>query len=158
MGSSAAVIGVDKRTKHLTSTRERQGADSSSTPPRAGQSASSVGRVPSPHARMHFSAMKGVCRLFLLPRARTKKESTGARRVVLDDPRLDHVLVLSEAHLRRVLRECVAYFSTARPHQSPEQRAPEAGTALRLLRPEPGRTMRPVPLLGGLHRTCQRAA
>jgi len=71
---------------------------------------------------------------------------------------LDHILILSEGHLRRVLREYVAYFNTARPHQGLEQRIPEAGAALRLLRPEPGTTMRAVPVLGGLHHTYQRAA
>jgi putative transposase len=71
---------------------------------------------------------------------------------------LDHLLVLSEGHLRRVLREYVAYFNTARPHQGLEQRIPEAGTALRLLRPESGRTVRAVPVLGGLRHTYQRAA
>jgi putative transposase len=71
---------------------------------------------------------------------------------------LDHVLVLSEGHLRRVLREYVAYFNTARPHQGMEQRIPEAGAALRLLRPELGRTVRAIPVLGELHHAYQRAA
>ena len=71
---------------------------------------------------------------------------------------LDHVLVLSEAHLRRVLREYVADFNGARPHQSLQQRLPEAGTARRLLRSDPGRTVRAVPVLGGLHHTYRRAA
>ena len=30
---------------------------------------------------------------------------------------LDHVLILGERHLRRVLREYVAYFNQERPHQ-----------------------------------------
>jgi hypothetical protein len=44
---------------------------------------------------------------------------------------LDHVLVLGEARLRHVLREYVAYFNTARPHQGLHQRLPDAGTAQR---------------------------
>ena len=71
---------------------------------------------------------------------------------------LDHILVLSAGHLRRVLREYVAYFNTARPHQGLEQRIPEASTALRLLRPEPAGLVRAVPVLGGLHHTYQRVA
>ncbi len=39
---------------------------------------------------------------------------------------LDHVRVLGEAHLRRVLREYVAYFNTARPHQGIGQAIPSA--------------------------------
>jgi len=71
---------------------------------------------------------------------------------------LDHVLVLGEAHLRRILREYATYFNTARPHQGLQQAPPDAGTEPQLLRPEPGRTVRAVPVLGGLHHTYQRAA
>jgi putative transposase len=70
---------------------------------------------------------------------------------------LDHVLVLGEAHLRRVLREYVAYFNTARPHQGLQQRIPD-GAASRSLRPETGGTVRAVPVLGGLHHAYVRAA
>ena len=71
---------------------------------------------------------------------------------------LDHVLVLGERHLRRVLHDYVAYFNMARPHQGLQQRTPVASTEPRLLRPEPGRTVRAVPVLGGLHHTYQRVA
>ncbi len=37
---------------------------------------------------------------------------------------LDHVMVLGEAHLRRVLREYVAYFNQERPHQGIGQHIP----------------------------------
>jgi transposase InsO family protein len=37
---------------------------------------------------------------------------------------LDQLLILSEDHLRRVLREYVDYYNGARPHQGLEQRAP----------------------------------
>ena len=40
---------------------------------------------------------------------------------------LDHLLVLGEAHLRRALREYVAYFNHARPHQGLGQRVPAPG-------------------------------
>src|SRR5262249_3465811 len=67
---------------------------------------------------------------------------------------LDHVLVLSELHLLRVLREYVTYFNTARPHQGLQQRVPEApagptvGTGL----------IYAPPVLGGLHHSYRRAA
>jgi len=67
---------------------------------------------------------------------------------------LDHLLVLGEAHLRRILRAYVAYFNHARPHQGllqrppdhPEERTPGVGT------------VQVLPVLGGLHHTYQRAA
>ncbi|CAA9576652.1 MAG: Mobile element protein [uncultured Thermomicrobiales bacterium] len=70
---------------------------------------------------------------------------------------LDHLLILGEAHLRRVLREYVTYFNTARPHQGLEQRIPEPG-AVHARRAEAGGPVRAVPVLGGLHHTYLRAA
>ncbi len=70
---------------------------------------------------------------------------------------LDHLLVLGEAHLRRVLREYVAYFNTMRPHQGLQQRIPDPA-AVCALRPEEGGPVRAVPVLGGLHHTYLRAA
>ncbi len=70
---------------------------------------------------------------------------------------LDHVLVLGEAHLRRVLREYARYFNRDRPHQGLTQRvpeAPEAGSA----RPLTGGSVRAIPILGGLHHAYTRAA
>jgi hypothetical protein len=37
---------------------------------------------------------------------------------------LDHLLILSEAHLRRVLKTCLAYYNASRPHQGLEQQMP----------------------------------
>jgi transposase InsO family protein len=37
---------------------------------------------------------------------------------------LDHIIVLNEAHLRRVLNEFVLYYNTARPHQGLHQGLP----------------------------------
>ena len=37
---------------------------------------------------------------------------------------LDHVMILNERHLRRVLAEYVTYFNRWRPHRSVGQRAP----------------------------------
>ncbi len=70
---------------------------------------------------------------------------------------LDHILIMSEAHLRRVLREYVAYFNRSRPHQGINQRVPDresspvgsAGTAEAIVS---------SPVLGGLHHEYRRAA
>jgi len=70
---------------------------------------------------------------------------------------LDYLIVLGESHLRRVLREYVAYFNTARPHQGLQQRTP-ADTSGAALRPQPGGQIRAVPVSGGLHHTYRRAA
>jgi transposase InsO family protein len=37
---------------------------------------------------------------------------------------LDHILILGEEHLRRVLAEYVGYFAESRPHQGLGQRTP----------------------------------
>jgi putative transposase len=39
---------------------------------------------------------------------------------------LDHLLIAGEAHLRRVLRQYLAHYNQARPHQGLEQRCPVA--------------------------------
>jgi putative transposase len=70
---------------------------------------------------------------------------------------LDHLLVLGEVHVRRLLREYVAYFNTARPHQGLRQRIPDSAE-VGALRAESGGTVRAVPVLGGLHHTYLRAA
>ena len=68
---------------------------------------------------------------------------------------LDHILVRSEGHLRRVLREYVAYFNTARPHQGLGQRCPYPRST-----PATGERGRVVAIrvLGGLHHDYQRVA
>lgn len=37
---------------------------------------------------------------------------------------LDRILIISRAHLERVLRECVAHYNSHRPHRSLEQQPP----------------------------------
>jgi transposase InsO family protein len=70
---------------------------------------------------------------------------------------LDHLLVLGEAHLRRLLHDYVRYYNAARPHQGLRQRLPDrAGGSL----PQPpvGGRVRAVPVLGGLHHAYRRVA
>ena len=67
---------------------------------------------------------------------------------------LDHMIILSEGHLKRVLDEYAEYYNTVRPHQSldcnsPLPREPEP--------PEMGRVIS-IPQVGGLHHRYTRAA
>ena len=70
---------------------------------------------------------------------------------------LDHLLVLGETQLRRILREYLAYFNTARPHQGLRQRVPDGreGCVSGATLPGP---VRVVPVLGGLHHAYEPAA
>ncbi len=69
---------------------------------------------------------------------------------------LDHLLVLGEAHLRRVLREYVHYFHRDRPHHGLAQRIPEAPAAGARCASTGGR-VRAIPILGGLHHAYAKA-
>ncbi len=69
---------------------------------------------------------------------------------------LDHLLILHERQLYRVLRAYCAYFNTARPHQGMGQAIPETtgpvGTR------HPAGPVVSLPILGGLHHDYRRAA
>ena len=70
---------------------------------------------------------------------------------------LDHVVILNEAHLRRVLEEfALTYFNKARPHQGIGQRIPAGGGVGPSSEP-PGKVVA-LPVLGGLHHDYRRAA
>jgi hypothetical protein len=68
---------------------------------------------------------------------------------------LDHLIVLGERHLDRVLREYATFFNAARPHQGIAQRIP-VPTARR--RQRTGISVVAGPVLGGLHHDYQIAA
>ena len=62
---------------------------------------------------------------------------------------LDHLIIIDERHLRRVLGECAAHYKGARPHRTLGLQTPTV-LPLRAAPPPAGRiTARPV--LGGLH-------
>jgi len=58
---------------------------------------------------------------------------------------LDHILIVNEQHLHRVLIEYVAYYNGARPHQGINQRIPDP-----IERPRGQGEMRRRAALGGL--------
>ena len=71
----------------------------------------------------------------------------------------DHILILGEWHLRRVLTEYVAYFNGSRPHQGIGQRTPQAAHAgVSRRRGATGDGVIAVPILGGLHHEYRAAA
>ena len=58
---------------------------------------------------------------------------------------LDHLLILGEAHLRRVLKTYLDYYNAARPHQGLDQ-----GSPIPRQRPEVTGPVRRRPVLGGI--------
>jgi transposase InsO family protein len=68
---------------------------------------------------------------------------------------LDHVLVLSERHLRRILTRYFVYYHRARTHLALQKDAPDGRP---IERPAMGKVV-PIPEVGGLpHRYVRRAA
>ena len=67
---------------------------------------------------------------------------------------LDHFLILSESHLRRVLREYVKYYNTLRPHQGIQQQIPVVPVQPALT----GGKIVSLPVLNGLHQVYKRTA
>ena len=67
---------------------------------------------------------------------------------------LDHVVVLNDAHLRRVLRAYLAYYHEVRTHLSLGKDAPEPRS---VERPDRGRIVA-TPMVGGLHHRYTRRA
>jgi len=70
---------------------------------------------------------------------------------------LDHMLILHEKQLHRVLRAYVKYFNEARPHQGIRQQVPQ-GEVTSVPSAQRGNRIISVPVLGGLHHEYQRVA
>jgi transposase InsO family protein len=67
---------------------------------------------------------------------------------------LDHVIVLNERHLKRLVAEFLVYYHAARPHQSLDDNSP---IPREVEPPERGPIVR-TPLVGGLHHRYGRRA
>ena len=65
---------------------------------------------------------------------------------------LDHVIVLGERHLRRVLKEYLAYYHGSRTHLGLEKDAPEP----RAIQPQDVGPVVSKSVLGGLHHRYYR--
>ncbi len=70
---------------------------------------------------------------------------------------LDHLLILHEKQLQRVLNAYVAYFNQARPHQGIQQQIPESSGSSRST-PHEGTRVVAVPILAGLHHDYRKVA
>jgi putative transposase len=71
---------------------------------------------------------------------------------------LDHVFIINERHLQKVLAEYVGYFNHWRPHRSIGQRAPCAVVPFPPHRSAQAAKIVAIPVLGGLHHVYQNAA
>ena len=69
---------------------------------------------------------------------------------------LDHVIILNEQHLRRVIKEYVGFFNASRPHQGINQHIPSKHNDEHPSSSN-GR-VKAIPILGGLHHDYWRAA
>ena len=67
---------------------------------------------------------------------------------------LDHLIILGDQHLRRILKDYVAYYNHCRPHLSLDSNAP----LLRDVEPPSRRQVVAIPKVGGLHHLYTRAA
>jgi putative transposase len=67
---------------------------------------------------------------------------------------LDHVIVVGERHLLRLVRQHVAYYNEDRPHMSLDRDAPVA----RAVQPPSAGRVVALPRVGGLHHRYSRAA
>jgi putative transposase len=70
---------------------------------------------------------------------------------------LDHLLIMHEQQLRRVLHAYVTYFNRARPHQGLQQQIPDPPAAALRDDAKNGPILA-VPVLGGLHHEYRRVA
>jgi putative transposase len=70
---------------------------------------------------------------------------------------LDHLLILEEKQLQRVLNAYVAYFNQARPHQGIQQQLPDTSRSSHATSNN-GTKVVAVPILAGLHHDYRRVA
>ena len=90
--------------------------------------------------------------LYVLSAPRAPRQNPYCERVIGSIRRecLDHVIILNEAHLKRILTDHFEYYHLARPHRnSPTPREVEA--------PSQGEVVS-IPQVGGLHHRYSRAA
>ncbi|MBK9745808.1 MAG: transposase [Chloroflexi bacterium] len=70
---------------------------------------------------------------------------------------LDHLIVLNERHLYRMIKEYVTYFNSARPHQGITGQIPNPSPSS-VSETVSGGQITAFPVLGGLHHDYRRTA
>ena len=70
---------------------------------------------------------------------------------------LDHLLILHERQLQRVLNAYVMYFNQARPHQGIQQQIPDSCGSSRSAAHEATQVVA-IPILAGLHHDDRKVA
>jgi len=100
--------------------------------------------------------VKGLRMNEVLIAARAPWQNPFAERVIGSIRRecFDHVIVINERHLRRLLRSYLAYHNATRPHQSLHNQSPHPRT----VQPRADEHIVAIPQVGGLHHRYQRAA
>jgi putative transposase len=106
----------------------------------------------------HFSLVTGNIDILKTP-VRAPKANAICERFIGSVRRecLDHVIILGERHLQRLVREYVDYFNHVRPHQG-IGRIPDPPTVDRIDESQTDQPVIAVPVLGGLHLDYRRAA
>jgi putative transposase len=96
----------------------------------------------------------GMSEILIAPRA--PWQNPFAERVIGSIRRecLDHVIVINERHLRRLLHSYFAYYNATRPHQSLHNDSPYP----RDVQTSAGGRIVAIPQVGGLHLRYERAA
>ena len=67
---------------------------------------------------------------------------------------LDHLIIIGEDQLRRILRDYLDYYHNSRPHEALERNSP---TPREIEAPAKGKIIS-IPQVGGLHHRYRRAA
>ena len=96
----------------------------------------------------------GICEVKTAPRSPWQNPYVERLIGTLRRECLDHVVVLNETHLRRLLSQYLIYYHRARTHLSLDKDAPEPRLVERL---EQGRIVE-TPMVGGLHHRYTRQA
>jgi transposase InsO family protein len=96
----------------------------------------------------------GICEVKTAPRSPWQNPYVERLIGTLRRECLDHIVVLNETHLRRLLSQYLIYYHRARTHLSLDKDAPEP----RLVEHSDQGVIVQIPMVGGLHHRYTRQA